>query len=65
MSNRNSSIYNVSDSIISRYYTFNGINFDFFWDWNGQIRACYDVWGGLVSMGEQSERRRPFAARSP
>ena len=27
-----------------------GINFDFFWDWNCQIRACYDVWGGLVYM---------------
>ena len=27
-----------------------GINFDFFWDWNCQIRACYDVWGGSVYM---------------
>ena len=28
-----------------------GINFDFFWNWNCELQACYDVWGGLVYMG--------------
>ncbi len=38
-----------------------GINFDFFWDWNCQIRACYDVWGGSVymSLGDELPGTEP------